>query len=205
MILLVKDNGRTGPFERLPGLRRWFRGIDFSHQPLELTVRGVHRCTPVNAQNVSGLLKLRFTSFLFIPSITLIITGFLLSTSAGLPLVLKGFAGAIYFTTLTLTANNILTLFLITLLILCSLSLDKLLNLITLLKVMALGPMNLAIRPITFPGILGSSGFPAVIAHGSFLAGGLSFGLLAGTRRTRSFNGHHCFISPFLTALPALF
>ena len=150
------------------------------------------------------LLKLLLTSFLFIPSITLIITGFLLSTFGGLSLVPKGFAGAIYFTAPTLTASSILKFFLITLLVLCSLFLDKLLNLITLLKVVALGPMNLAIRPITFPGFLGSIGFPSVGAHGNFLAGGLSFGPLTDTRRTRSFNSRHCLIPPLLTVLLAL-
>ena len=33
---------------------------------------------------------------------------------------------------------------------------------------------------------------------------GEALGLLAGTRRTRSFNSHHCLISPLLTALLAL-
>ena len=56
MILHVKDGGRTGPFERLPGLWRWFHGIDFSCPLLELVVRGVQRCTPINAQGASGLL-----------------------------------------------------------------------------------------------------------------------------------------------------
>ena len=53
---------------------------------------------PPKAQGVSGLLKLLLTGFLFIPSITLIITSFLLSTSSGFSLVLEGFAGVIYFT-----------------------------------------------------------------------------------------------------------
>ena len=70
---------------------------------------------PANAQGVGGLLDFLLTSFLFIPSITLIITGFLLSTSGGLSMVPKGFAAAIYFTASTLTASNILTFFLITL------------------------------------------------------------------------------------------
>ena len=61
-------------------------------------MRSVQRCTSINAQGVSGLLKLLLTGFLFIPSITLIITGFLLLTSGGLSLVPKGFAGVIYFT-----------------------------------------------------------------------------------------------------------
>ena len=184
MILLVKDDGRTRPFERLPCLWRWFHDIDFSRPPLGLAVRGVQRCTPINAHGVSGLLKLLLTGFLFIPSITLIFTDFFLSTSSGLSLVPKGFVGEIYFTTSALTASNILTLFLITLLILCSLSLNKLLNLITLLKVVAFGPMNLAIRPITFPSFLGSRGFPVVSAHSSFLAGGFGLSRLAGTRCT---------------------
>ena len=59
----------------------WFHGIDFSRPPLELAVRGVQRCTPINAQGVSGLLKLLLTGFLFIPAITLIITSFLLLAS----------------------------------------------------------------------------------------------------------------------------
>ena len=110
MILFVKDDGRTGPLEQLPGLWRWFHGVDFSCPSLELAVRGVQRCTPVNAQGVSGLLKLPLTGFLFIPSITLIITNFLLSTSGGLSFVPKGFAGAIYFTTSAHAASNIFTL-----------------------------------------------------------------------------------------------
>lgn len=167
-------------------------------------MRGVQICTPVNAEGVSGLLKFLLTCFLFIPSITIITTSFLLSASGGVSLIPKGFAGAIYFTTSALTASNTLTFFLVTLLILSFLSLDKLLNLIALLKVVALGPMNLAVQPITFPGFLDSIGFPVVSAHGSFLAGGLSFGLLAGTRRTRSFNSHYCLIPLLLTMFFAL-
>ena len=63
-------------------------------------------------------------------------------------MVLKGFARAICFTTPALTASNILTFFLVTFLIFCSLPLNELLNLITLLKIVALGPMNLVVRPI---------------------------------------------------------
>ena len=204
MILLIKDDGCAGPLERLPGLWRWFHDIDFSHPPLEPAVRSVQRCTSSMHRGVCGLLKLLLTGFLFIPSITLIITGFLLSTSGGLSMVPKGLAGAVCFTTSALTASNILTFFLVMLLILCFLLLDKLLNLITLLKVVALGPMNLAIRPITFPSFLGSSGFPAVSAHGNFLVGDICFGLLAGTRHARTFHTHHCLISWLLAALLAL-
>ena len=117
--------------------------------------------------------------FLFIPSITFIITDFLLSTSGGLSMVPKGFAGAVYFTTSALTASNTLTFFLITLLIFCFLFLGKLLNLITLLKVVALGPMNLAVRPITFTGFLGSRGLTAVSARGSFHAGASTLAFLS--------------------------
>ena len=164
-------------------------------------MRSVQICTSFNAQGVRGLLKLLLTGFLFIRSITFIFRGFLLSTSGGLSLVPKGFAGAIYITTSALTARNILTLLLITLLILCFLSLDKLLNLITLLKVVALGPINLAIWPIAFPGLVDSRSLPAVSACVSFLAGGFGSSLLAGTRCARSFDGHHCLILAPLVAL----
>ena len=96
-------------------------------------------------------------------------------------MVPKGFAAAIYFTASTLTASNILTLFLMLLLIRCSLFLDKLLYLMTLLKVMALGPMDLGVRPIALLGPLGSCSFSAICAHGSLLAGDLSLGDHAGT------------------------
>ena len=86
-------------------------------------------------------------------------------------------------------------------LILSSLSLDQLLNLIALLKVVALGPMDLAVRPIALPGLLGSRSFPAIVSHGSLLAGDFSLGGLAGTRRGLSFNGHHCLILTPLIAL----
>ena len=119
-------------------------------------------------------------------------------------MVPKEFAGVIYFTASAHTTSDILTFFLVALLILCSLFLNKLLNLITLLKVVAFGPMNLAIHPITFPSLLGSRDLPVVSAHGNFLAGDLSFGLLVGTRRTISFNSHHYFISSLLAALLAL-
>ena len=138
------------------------------------------------------------------PSIVLIITGFLLSTSGGFSLVPEGFAGAIYFTASALTANDILTLFLVTLLILCSLSLDQLLNLIGLLKVMAFGPVDLAVQPITVPSLLGSHSFPAFSARDSFLAGGPGLFLLAGTRCALSSYSHHRFVSWLLIALLAL-
>ena len=165
----------------------------------------MQRRTSVNAQGICGLLKLLLTGILLITSITLIITSFFLPTSGGLSLVLKGLAGAVYFTTLALTTSNILTFFLISLLILCFLLLDKLYNLITVLKVVALGPMNLEVQAITLPGFLSGSGFPAISARDSFLAWDLSFGLLAGTRRNLSFSGHHYFIYPVLTSLLALF
>src|SRR6266536_4504065 len=154
MILFVKNDGRARPFEWLLGLWRWLHDIDFPCPLLELAVRGVQRCTPVNAQGVSSPLKLLLTGFFFISSITFTITNFFLSTPGGFSLVSKGLAGAIYFTTPTLAASGILTFLFVTLLILCSLSLNKLLNLIALLKIMAFGPMNLAIRLITFPGLL---------------------------------------------------
>ena len=94
---------------------------------------GVQRCAPVNAQGVRGLLKLLLTGFLFIPFITLIITDFLLLAPSGFSFVSKGLAGAICSIASALTASDILTIFLITLLIFCSLSLDQLLNLIALL------------------------------------------------------------------------
>ena len=97
-------------------------------------------------------------------------------------MVPKGFAGAVCFTASALTDSSILTFFLITLIIFCPLSLDKLLNLVTLLKVVAFGPMDLAVRPITFPNFFHGSSLLAGSARGSFLAGGLSLGLLAGTR-----------------------
>ena len=53
---------------------------------------------PVNAQGVSGLLEFLLASFLFIPSITLIIANFLLSAPGGFPLVPKSLAGMICFT-----------------------------------------------------------------------------------------------------------
>ena len=143
-------------------------------------MRVVQGSTPVNEQRVSGLPKLLLIGFLFIPSITLIITGFLLLTYGGFSFAPKGFGGAI--TALTHTASGILTLFLVMLLLLCSLPLDKVLNLIALLKVLAYGSMNLAILPITFPSLLGSCGLPGVSAHGSFLAGDLILSLLASTK-----------------------
>ena len=165
---------------------------------------GVKRCTPVNVQGVRGLLKLLLTDFLFIPFITLIITDFLLLVSSRFSFIPKGLAEAICSITSALTASDILTLFLVTLLIFCSLSLNKLLNLITLLKVVAFGLMNLAIWPITFPGFVGSRDLPTVSTHDSVLAGDLGLGLLAGTRCTRSFDSHHSLILPLLTALLAL-
>ena len=92
-----------------------------------------------------------------------------------------GLARAICFTASALSSSGILTFFLITLIIFCPLSLDKVLNLVALLKVMDLCPVDLAIGAITFPGFLGGSGFPAGWASSNFLAGGLSLGLLAGT------------------------
>ena len=106
----------------------------------------MQRCTPINAQGVSGLLELLLTGFLFIPSITLIIASFLLSTPGGFSLVPEGFAGAICFTASALPASGILTFFLVTFLIFCSLPLNELLNLITLMKVMAFSLMNLAVQ-----------------------------------------------------------
>lgn len=109
----------------------------------------------------------------------------------GFSLVPKGFAGAVCFTASALSASIILTFLLITLIILSSLSLDKLLNLITFMEVVALGPVDLAGQPFTFPDFLLCSDFPAGSARGNFLARGLSLGLLAGTRRARTFHSHH--------------
>ena len=89
----------------------------------------------------------------------------------GISFVPKGLAGAICSIALALTASDILTLFLISLLIFCSLSLEQLLNLIALLKVVALGPLDLAVQPIALPSFLGSCSFLAVGACGNLLAG----------------------------------
>ena len=133
------------------GLWCWFHGIDLSCPQLELAVRSVQRCSSVNAQGVCGLLKLLLSCFLFIPSITLIITGLHFLALHGFSFTPKGFARVICFITSALTASDILTFFLITLLIFSPLPLDELLNLMTLLEIVAFGLMNLAIRPIAFP------------------------------------------------------
>src|SRR5215216_5018640 len=118
-------------------------------------LRGVQKCTTVNAQGASSPLKLLLTGFFFISSIIFTITNFFLLTPGGFSLVPNGLAGAIYFTTPALAASGILTFLLVTLLILCLLSVNKLLNLIALLKVLALGPMDFSIQTITLPSFFG--------------------------------------------------
>ena len=152
-------------------------------------MRGVQGCTPVNTHGASGLLELLLTGFLFIPSITLIIGIFLLSTPGRFSLVRKELAGVICFTASALPASAILTFFLIMLLIFSPLLLDELLNLMTFLEIVVLCPMYLAIRHVTFPSLLGSRSLPAVSACGNLLAGGFGLSLLAGTRRAQSLNG----------------
>ena len=167
-------------------------------------MRGVQGCTPVNAQGVSGLLEFLLTGFLFIPFLTFSIAILLLTAPGGFSVVLRSLAGAICFTAPALPASAILTFFLITLLILCSLFHDKLLNLMTFLKIVALGPMDLAVRPIAFPGPFGSHSLPAVSARDNFLAGGFSISLFAGARCARSLNCHHCLVLALFVALLAL-
>ena len=116
-------------------------------------MREVQGCTPINAQGVSGLLELLLTGFLFIPSITLIIANCPLSAACGFSVVPKSLAGAICFTASALPASAILTFYLTLLLIFSPLPLDELLNLMTLLEIVAHGLMNLAVMSITLPSL----------------------------------------------------
>ena len=164
----------------------------------------MQRCTPVNAQGVSGLLEFLLAGFLFIPSITFIIAILFLPDPGGVSLVLRSLVGVICFTVSALPASAILTFFLITLLILSPLLLDELFNQMTFLEIMALGWMNLAVRPITFPSLLGSRNLPGISARSNFLAGNFVLSLLAGTRHAQSLNGRHCLIFARLVALLVL-
>jgi hypothetical protein len=135
-----------------------------------LAVRGVQRCTPVNAQGVIGFLELPLAGFLFISFIGLTIAILLLTASGGFSLGLRCLAGVTYSAALALPTSTILVFLLIMLLVLGPLLLDELLNLMTLLKIMALGLMDLVVWPITLPSLLGSRGFPAVGVGSNFLA-----------------------------------
>jgi hypothetical protein len=201
VILFIKDDGCAGPLEWFPRICRWLHSIDLTRPLFKLAVRGVQGCTSVNAQGISGLLELLLAGFLFISFITPIIAFLLLTASGRFPLILRGLAGAASSATSALPASAILVSLFVTLLVLSLLLLDELLNLMTLLEIMALGPMDLAVRPVSLPSLLGSRGFPAISARGNFLAGSLGLGLLAGTRCAQSFNGHHCFILALLVRL----
>ena len=87
-------------------------------------------------------------------------------------LVLRSLARAACSAASAFPTNASLVFLLISLLVLSLLLLDELLNLMTLLKVVALGPMDLAVRPITLPSLLSSRSFLAISARDSFLAGG---------------------------------
>ena len=168
----------------------------------KLVVRGVQRCTPVNAQGVSGLLELLLAGFLFIPSITLIIANFLLSAPGRFSLVLKGLAWAICFTASGLPTSAILTFFLITLLIFSPLLLDELLNLMTLLEIMAFGAMDLAVLLVRASWLLSSHQGPAGDTLGNFLAGVICLGFLGGAGVFRSLDGKHGFTFALPVAAP---
>ena len=85
MVLFIKDDGRVGPLERLLRICCWLHDIDWTRPLFKLAVRGVQRCTPVNAQGVSGFLELLLVGFLFISFITLIVAIFLPRPLAGFP------------------------------------------------------------------------------------------------------------------------
>ena len=105
-------------------------------------MRGVQGCTPVNAQGISGFLKLLLAGFLIILFIAFVTTFLLLMPSSRFPWTLGNLAGA---ASSALPANAILVSLFVTLLVLSFLLLDELLNLMTLLEIMALGPMDLAV------------------------------------------------------------
>jgi hypothetical protein len=170
-----------------------------------LVVGGVQRCTFVNAQGVSGFLEFLLAGFLFISSITLIVAILLLTATGGFPLILRSLAGAACFATAALPTSAILTFLFISLFIFIPLLLDKLLNILTLLEIVALGLIDFALWVIAFPSLLSSRGLPAISAHGSFLAGYLGLGLLASTRHARSLNSHHFLILAPFVALLVLF
>jgi hypothetical protein len=140
----------------------------------------MQRSSPVDTHSLCGSLKFLLTG-LIILSIVIIIS-FFVTASSGPFFLLLGLAAATPSAPVLLAGSlsTVLGLLLVSLFILSSLLLDKLLNLPAILEIVALGAMDLAILLAGVLRPVGSRQGLAGGAPGKFLAGIVNLSLLGG-------------------------
>jgi hypothetical protein len=100
--------------------------------------------------------------------------------------------------------SAILGLLLVTLLVLLLLLFGKLLYLPALLEIVALGAVDLAVRPAGLAGLLTCCSLPASIAPGNLLAGDVCLRLLGGIGVAGALDGQYCLFLALSVTLFAL-
>ena len=144
----------------------------------------MQRSIAVNAQDLCGFLKLLLISLVII-HIFIIIVVFILVAAAGrpvsLPLLLLAATHPLVGPLRAGSTSISLGLLLVAPLILSSLQLDKLLDLLAALEVMALGAVDLAVLFVGVVLLVGDRHSLVVGASGNLLAGATSFGFLGAT------------------------
>ena len=144
----------------------------------------MQRSTTVNTQDLCGFLELLLISLLII-HVFIVVVIFILVAAAGrsvsLPLLGLAAASSSAGTFLAGSPSTFLGLLLVTLLVFSFLLLNKLLDFLAALEIMALGAMNLAILLVGAVLLVGDRHSLVVGACGNPLAGATSFGFLGAT------------------------
>ena len=144
----------------------------------------MQRSTTVNAQDLCGFLELLFTGLDTI-HVFVIVVIFILVAAAGrsvsLPLLGLAAASSLAGALLAGFSSASLGPLLVASLVLSFVLLDKLLDLLAALEVMALGAVDLAVLLVGVVLLVGDCHSLAVGACGNLLAGATSFGFLGAT------------------------
>ena len=144
----------------------------------------MQRSTTVNAQDLCGFLELLLIGLIII-HIFVFVFIFVLVTAAGrsvsLPLLGLAAASSSAGAFLTGSSSTFLGLLLVASLVFSLLLLDKLLDLLAALEVMALGAVDLAVLLVGAALLVGGRHSLAVGARGNLLAGATNFGFLGAT------------------------
>ena len=143
----------------------------------------MQRSTAVNAQDLCGFLKFLLVGLVIIHVFVVVVVLILVAAagrSVSLPLLGLAAASSSAGAFLAGSSSTFLGLLLVAPLVLSFLLLDKLLDLLAALEVMALGAVDLAILLVGVILLVGDRHSLVVGACGNLLAGATSFGLLAG-------------------------
>src|SRR3954471_21262781 len=156
----------------------------------------MQRSTAVNTQDLCGFLKLLLTGLVIIHVFVVVVFIFVAAAgrSVSLPLIGLAAASSPAGALRTGSSSTCLGFLLVASLVLGLLQLNKLLDLLAALEVMALGAVDLAVLIVGAILLVGDRHSLAVGACGNLLAGATSLGFLGATFIAGLLNNQHFFV-----------